>query len=546
MLRRRTLLHHMLTGTLTPLVAMFRRRSWGAAVGQLLATAEPAAPFLASLRGVQAQFDEGWSPAVLDGAQAAGVNPTFVRFNFLRRASTEPSPGRYDFREYAPALDRMHALGTRHTMTLFYGSTPWDGDFVGFAAWAVAAALWEEQTHPGTLAIMEIWNEPDGSWPVPAGEYVLMAKAVHDAVRAHRELDHIQLAGAATYAADMHYWRTLIAGGLLDYIDVVSSHCYLAPEYLLVDLPPLKAAIAATPGSSHKPIYISEWGAYGTEPERIGRRLSIMKAMGVRAAAYFPLRDYPLFPTQGLLTSAGGAKEQASVWKEWHERIGDDAVYVGRDNLNSVAYSYVFRKNGATIRHMWATNDTDIVIDGSPVTLTIVPRYVEGKVKVALADKGNTLLADLIANFSLQQGKPFTYLSRLNDDTREAELVPETDRWKHPTDEWCICYANGHQHPGTANKSVRRWLAPSNMRVRVQGSVRRSASGGDGTFVRILHNKWPRFARTPLFYSDSAATFDIEFNILKNDYIDFEVGSGGSDNSFDDVYWDGVLIYAIK
>src|SRR5262249_22505856 len=154
--------------------------------------------------------------------------------------------------------------------------------------------------------------------------------------------------------------------------------------------------------------------------------------------------------------------------------IGDDAVYVGRDNLNSVAYSYVFRKNGATIRHMWATNDTDIVIDGSPVTLTIVPRYVEGKVKVALADKGNTLLADLIANFSLQQGKPFTYLSRLNDDTREAELVPEMDRWKHPTDEWCICYANGHQHPGTANKSVRRWLAPSNMRVRVQGSVRRS------------------------------------------------------------------------
>jgi hypothetical protein len=373
-----------------------------------------------------------------------------------------------------------------------------------------------------------------------------MAKAIHDAVRARKQLAHILIAGAATYAPDMPYWRTLISAGVLEYIDVVSCHGYGTPESLLVDLPALQAAIAAANGSALKPIYLSEWGAYSSEPQQVARRLSIMKAMGIMAAAYFPLRDYSAFPKQGLLTSAGAAKEQASVWKEWHDKIGDDAVYLGRDNLNSVAYSYVFRKNGATIRHMWATNNTGIVINGSPAMLTITPQYLEGEATVALDPKGEILLADLIANFSLQQGKPFTYLSRSNDDMQEEELVPAVDRWKHPTDQWCLCYANGHQHPGVKNKSVRRWSAPFKVTVRVKGTVGRSAAGGDGTNIRILHGRTVKFSKMPLLYSDGLQQFNITFDIGKGENIDFEVGSGGTDNSFDDVHWDNVLIYSIK
>src|SRR5437867_3585608 len=87
-------------------------------------------------------------------------------------------------------------------------------------------------------------------------------------------------------------WRTLISGGVLEYIDAVSCHGYGTPESLLVDLPALQAAIAAASGSALKPIYLSEWGAYSSEPQQVARRLSIMKAMGIMAAAYFPLRDY--------------------------------------------------------------------------------------------------------------------------------------------------------------------------------------------------------------------------------------------------------------
>ena len=498
-----------------------------------------------SLRGVQAQFDEGWDPDVLDAAVAAGVAPTFVRFNFIRKASTEPSPGTYDFSQYSPALAKMHRLGIRHTMTVFYGSAPWDGDFAGFAAWALAAAAWEEQNYSGTLAVVEIWNEPDGTWPVSTADYLKMAHAVHDALRAHPELDHIKLAGAATYAADLPYWKDLIAGGILDLIDVVSTHKYGSPESLTNDLAPLRAALA-TAGRPDMPIYLSEWGAYGINVEQIARRLTLMKALSLFASAYFPLRDYRAWPVQGLLTSAGGEKPQVNVWREWYNRIGDQATFVGRDELNSVAYSYIFKRAAAIVRHMWAVVDTPVLIDGSPVLLTIVPIYVTGDVTVALDSAGDVLLAALKGGFTLEaQGKPFFYLGRDNDGARETAMVANLGAhlWQYPADPLCYARSDAHQAPTAAHKAVRRWIAPSDGRIKIRGGVARSQAGGDGTDIRILHGSEERFERVALQKAAGVVPLLQVFDVRAGDRIEFEVGAGGSATS-DDVVWKNVLIYA--
>src|SRR5882724_10193879 len=115
-LNRRHLLAKLLTTVIAPL-GLTMLNGWSMAFTQAGSPMQARAMTLAgSLRGVQAQFDEGWSPAVLEAAQAAGLEPTFVRFNFIRRPSTEPKPGQYDFSEYAPALEKMRRLGIRHTM----------------------------------------------------------------------------------------------------------------------------------------------------------------------------------------------------------------------------------------------------------------------------------------------------------------------------------------------------------------------------------------------------------------------------------------------
>jgi len=499
----------------------------------------PTPAWAGSVTGVQAQFDEGWDPGILDSAVSAGIRPSFVRMSFLR-PKTEPSQGAYDFTSYAPALAKMHALGLRHTMTLFYGATPWDGDFTGFANYAVAAARYEEANFPGTLALLEIWNEPDGSWPVSSTDCVRMAEAIHDAVRVDSSLNKIPIAGCASAWVDIDYWHRLIHGGILKFIDVVSVHSYNSPEGLLAVIPTLQTMM----GANQKPIYVSEWGAESTHPEKIPRRLSVMKAMGVLAGAYFPLRDYPLFSTEGLLTSGGGTKSQCKYWAEWVKRIGDDAAFVKRDMLNSHVFSYEFLKYGASVRHMWATEPTSVLIDGARTTLTTRPIYMDSATSIVLDPANDALLADLLWDFTLAaQAQPFTFLSRNNDDSAETEMIPYLDRWIREGTTFCYIKNTGAIQPEIAFKCVQRWLAPSNMNIRVKGSVWRAQAPGDGTHVRILHNTAVRFSRRPLTKADGVVRFDLTFSILAGDRVDFEVGSGGAENNWDEIYFNDTAIY---
>lgn len=504
------------------------------------------------LRGVQAQFDEGWDPAILDSANTTDIDPAFVRFNFLRPHTENKTGGvfngTYDFTVYAPALTKMKALGQKHTMTLFYGSDVWDGDFSGFANWAVAAALYEITNFSGVLVALEIWNEPDGTWPVSATNYVTMAATIKASVRAQPALNNILIIGAATFnATDLTYWNTLLAGGILGSLDQISFHGYGPPELLISQLPGLQSAIA----DNSKQFYISEWGGYTSANvnKETARRLSVMKFLGIAGATYFPLRDYASAPDGGLLTSTGTIKPQGSAWLEWHTNIGDSATYVGQDTLNAVSYSFIFNKAGTTVRHLWAVNNTRVLINGGATTLTPTPIYVTGSATVVLDPAGDQILADLSRNFSTGgQDQPFHFLSRNNDDTGETDMsVAASDTWSITGNTSCRTASNFAgfiiMDPNGASKAVMRWVVPAGVsRIKIVGTAQRAQFGGDGTLARVLRNVTTLFAQT--LTTTTGAAFNRVINVTPGDKIDFESGSGGTDASFDEMFFINTIVYS--
>ena len=175
----------------------------------------------------QCQFDEGWNPEVLNWQKAAGIDLTDVRFNFLQ---TKTADG--DFSAYAPALDKMRALGLKHYLTLF--GAPYVGDADVYAAWAIEAMRWHVQVDPGRLRAVEIWNEPDGThWPIGAADYLGLVAKIHALKAKEPILAGIPLCGPATSGASPSYMQAVIDGGLLDHVDVVSYHQYVPPEEIL-------------------------------------------------------------------------------------------------------------------------------------------------------------------------------------------------------------------------------------------------------------------------------------------------------------------------
>src|SRR5262249_44986930 len=151
--------------------------------------------------------------------------------------------------------------------------------------------------------------------------------------------------------------------------------------------------------------------------------------------------------------------EPCGLWNEWFTKIGDDATYVERDPLNSVSYSYKFLKNGQTVRHIWATTNTAVLINGSQVILTPTPIYVHGAATVALDPNAEVLLASVTGDFTLAgQGQPWDYRYRNNSDTGETAMSVATDHWEGTGGS--RIGSGGYQQPAIAVKPVLRWTAP--------------------------------------------------------------------------------------
>lgn len=493
---------------------------------QYLWSANMAGTWAGGLLGAQAQFDEGWDPVVIDWASAASVKPAFIRFNFTR-AQSEPSTGVYDFSYYSAAISKMSTHSIQHTMTLFYGGLDWDFDNIGFAAWAVAGAKWEQSNFPGTLAAIEIWNEGDGSWPVPAADYLLMTNAIATAKRAESTLQHIPLCGPVMAYANTSYLTGLIQRGYLTTdVDIMSYHHYTStgPEAIIAALSSLRAL-----WGSSKPVYISEWGNVETTG-LVTRRLTLGKANNVFAQSYFPLRDYGAF-TGGMLTEISGSpRTAATAMVEWKTQIGESASYVARDSgLSNVTHSYLFHKpDGTYIRHIWATIPQTITINGSgTVTATSTPFYYTGT--ATLVNIGDIILADT-TQFSPVQDNPFRYMERGLEDTGETLMTYSVSQDRYLGSESFENILNEQMHPGSTHKPYFRYSLSATTSVRITGSFY-VASGGDGTIIRIKTglsgSNTAVYSRTS---SPTDTTMSVSFVVLPGRNIDFECDPNANAN----------------
>ena len=152
---------------------------------------------------------------------------------------------------------------------------------------------------------------------------------------------------------------------------------------------------------------------------------------------------------------------------------------------------------------------------------------------------------NLVGNFALTQGTPFTYLDRSNDDLTDTNMVVVGPRWERSGDSACFSDSTGQSQPSLTNKAVRRWTATAPGTVRVLGTVRRPASTGDGSFVRVFHRSpicdtllavW-----APLTNANGTKAFDISQAVAIGDSIHFEVASGTVDAVGDAVIWTGTI-----
>ena len=216
-----------------------------------------------SLRLSQAPIDADIiaNPGTLfDQATAAGLGIEGIRHNLLMTKSYVLAG---DFTPYDPQWAAMQARDLALYLTLFDGGTggPYPGDHAdpgtadaeraAWAAIALDAAQYLEVNHPGLLKVLEVWNEGDGSWPIPPDKLVLLTAAVKTAIRSDPSLDHIPIAGPATVVDEGAYWQTLIDEGLLDHVDWVSHHFYTAPETFETRLAALRAKLAQVGARIH-------------------------------------------------------------------------------------------------------------------------------------------------------------------------------------------------------------------------------------------------------------------------------------------------------
>ncbi len=350
------------------------------------------------LNGWQAQVDEGWDTQILDHCISASVKPAFIRFNFLQFHDYRSGNGTYT----AEWLSSMQTNSIGHTMTLFYGATPWNNDYTGFATFARSAINWHTTNFPGVLKAVEIWNEGDGAWPLNTTQYVGVTRAIWSAIHDLTAYNTFPVIGPViTSPFNIGYLAPWVTAGADQYLDAFSFHAYSGPEYLIFDYHNFRTVV----GSS-KPVYISEWDYNTAQSEKVARRLSIMKFLGVYGASYFPI--VTLSPTfQGIVADFSGSHTNVTDnWIEWYDKIGDSATFVTRDSINANAFSLKFNdKNGAPIRHMFALEPTPVLItDNAGVTssavLSELPIYRSGTSTVTLDPTADVLMIHTQWNFT--------------------------------------------------------------------------------------------------------------------------------------------------
>ena len=526
------------------------------AVAPAVAPAIPAGTFTFA----QAPTDaEPILPTIVDAlpqAITAGLGITGIRHNLLMTRSDTLAG---DFSRFTAQWNAMQSAGMKLYLCLFDGGSggPYPGDDpngataaaerTSWANTAVTAMLYLQANYPGLLAAVEVWNEPDGGWPVPADKMTLLVQAVRTAMNAQPTLAGIKLVAPATVAGEGTYWQDLVTNGLLPNVDWVSHHMYSDPHVLERRIANLRDKIGS------KPIFISEFGGnFTANAHEVAGSLTMLKALGIHGASHFTLRDYATFPDNALLDTGGGISAQGTCWKTWHQTVGG-GVYAGRDSLPSNIQCHRFTVGANTVRVAWASAGTPIInitgthtvkdVNGATLTpattrtLGLSPVYLTGltgAVTVSYAAGQETLLAYPEIDFSLVQGQGgWTYQSFTGSTYTNAQADTVENDWMIPTSGvWQIGPTTGHPASAGATAAVRKWTVPAGItRVRVTGTWARAA-GGDGSDVTLFHNTVIRFRRAILL--NTTVTIAQVFNAVAGDVLEFRVGLGpATDVSFD-------------
>jgi hypothetical protein len=490
-----------------------------------------------------------------------------------------PTTGPWSWSIYDAQWEAMERAGLRLYLTLFDGApgaTAYPGDDAdpttaateraNWAAQALDVAQYLEANYPRLLAAIEVWNEPDGNWPIPAADYVLLAAAVKTAIRSDPSLNHIPIVGPASSVSPGTYWQGLIDNGIAEELDWISHHTYTPPAAFEARFDAVREKLAQVNAES-LPIVLSEWGAEDAAVAyEIASGLTALKAVGTHGASYFPLRDYSTFPAAGLIESDGTAKTQTIVWNTWHANIGGDATYIKRDpDLPFTIQSHEFSVGGSPVRVVWASDGTPSIdvsgsytaedAEGTGITagatqvLGASPIYIFGGVTITLTAGQDVLLAGNTAQFSGVQGQDgWSYHARYSDGSYlpGPTFDAGANRWEL-AGEGGFTIASASSHPdatgGNPIQAARRWTVPAGVnRVKVVGTWARTSGSGDGSDVALWHNDTVRFRRAALI----GATADVlqVFDVAEGDLLEFCVGPGpGADDlSFDNTVL-GILIY---
>ena len=233
--------------------------------------------------GVNIHFVQGHERD-LDLIAAAGCK--FVRMDFGWQ-EIERSPGVYDWSAYDDLCAQLRARGLRaiyildyvhpayepkvesrhaiaHTPEKHTASPRHAESIAAFARWAAASARHFGKEH----VIWEIYNEPNGDFWKPrpnAQEYTALALATAKAIRAAEP--SATIIAPAMSGFEWKYMETLLASGVLRYLDAVSVHPYRGPgkppETAGPDYERLRSMIDQYAPQSRRgkiPILSGEWG----------------------------------------------------------------------------------------------------------------------------------------------------------------------------------------------------------------------------------------------------------------------------------------------
>ena len=528
--------------------------------------------------GVMTHFAHGWDPELVASVARSGAGT--VRDELYWR-DVEPQKGVFTFSEhYEKTMGALGREGIEPLVVLSFENDAYDGGdtphsdeaMEGFARYAGQIL----RRFGGQVKVVEVWNEYNGAFVrgLPAVDraatYLRMLRAVHRELK--RERPDVLVVGGATAGVPLPYWEKLLAGGALEFMDVLSVHPYrydAPPEGIETDIDELQSLIGRFNHGKPKPVWATEIGwnikaarAPGdlaiddlTQAKFLVRAYALLFSAGVERVYWYLFRDYNE-ALMGLVRSDPMAtpKPAFAAFATMTNQLRD-AAFVGRDASPAEIYSLCFRRpSGEDVRVMWsleprtfAASGVTAVTDllgrslGSAIELRLsdAPIYVTGEMR-GLPKPSEQVIADSRRGFAgVQGGNGWSYGYVRGEGAGFTPLaIYGSDDWRADwrSDLPFLALTAKEQHPsaqdGVPVGAVRRWQSDRAATVRVTGSFAVGKEDGDGVGVTVAVNGQQRLhtligggGGTPM-----AEKFDFVEKVEPGTTIDFAVDPGPAAN----------------